>query len=67
MPEAYSSCFSYNDRDSQNRPAVAALRLEQTAFADIMARTRPMGTDPESSVELLERARAGNSDALDRL
>jgi RNA polymerase sigma factor (sigma-70 family) len=26
-----------------------------------------MGTDPESSVELLERARAGNSDALDRL
>lgn len=26
-----------------------------------------MGTDPESSVELLERARAGDSDALDRL
>ena len=30
-------------------------------------RTRPMVTDPESSVELLERARAGDSDALDRL
>ena len=26
-----------------------------------------MGTDPESSIELLERARAGDSDALDRL
>ena len=32
-----------------------------------MAPSPKMGTDPESSVELLERARAGDSEALDRL
>jgi RNA polymerase sigma-70 factor (ECF subfamily) len=32
-----------------------------------MAPSRQMGNDPESSVELLERAKAGDSEALDRL
>ena len=32
-----------------------------------MAPSPQMGTDPESSVELLERAKAGDSEALDRL
>ncbi len=49
-------------------PAGHPSRLEiVTSFANIMAPSPQMDTDPESSVELLERAKAGDSEALDRL
>src|SRR4029450_12597494 len=68
MPEAPRPASSYNDRDAENlHSAVSRAQAERDGVRGYHGAAPPMGTDPESSVELLERARAGDSDALDRL